>query len=254
MWLTGKNIVITGASDGIGLETAVMLSSVCSRLLLVATNRSGKLDELRRRIRNSPTVTSVFESADIRDVPRMQKIIDLFSKKGSIDAFVHCAGGTNFYGEFQNCDYDTIDEVIDINIKGTLYWLRCLLPIMIQNDASRIKRGHVVLLSSRSAERSLPNLCPYTVSKGAVDKIADALQKEYARHHIAFTLLNPGSVKTSFTSQWANRDAADAHNEESMEAKDVADFIIYSLNCEHVINRISMESVAQWAGEPGTLK
>jgi len=72
---------------------------------------------------------------------------------------------------------EEISRVIEVNVTATLLWLRALVPLMRINYCTTSKRAHVLLMSSRSGERTLPRLCPYTVAKGGVEKIADALKK-----------------------------------------------------------------------------
>ncbi|NET41940.1 MAG: hypothetical protein F6K15_08415 [Okeania sp. SIO2B3] len=91
------------------------------------------------------------------------------------------------------------------------------------------------------------------MAKGAIEKVCQALRNEYSRHNIVFTLINPGSINTSFTSQWEQA-IADMHNNESMTIDEVADFIIFALNASFATNNISFESVKQWRDELGVLK
>ena len=82
------------------------------------------------------------------------------------------------------------------------------------------KRGHIIMMSSRSAERPLPKLVTYASAKGAVEKLMEGARTEYSCYGIAFTLVNPGSVNTAFTEKW-NESVRIAHNNESMNVKEL---------------------------------
>lgn len=248
-WLKNKSVLITGASDGVGREISKKIATVCSELILVASNRSGKLDTLYEEIKSLCQVR-IF-TADVRNYELSKQIVDSCVK---IDSFIYCAGGTNKYGPIESFDKDEIQSIFDINIVALCQWLSLLLPKMKQNaDSTFDKNGHVILLSSRSGERAMANLSVYAAAKGAVEKLCEGLQRECAKNSIVFTLVNPGSINTSFTSQWTDTQAVLAHNAQSMNIEYVIDFIYNILNIDCAVNKISLESVAQWHTELGVL-
>jgi NAD(P)-dependent dehydrogenase (short-subunit alcohol dehydrogenase family) len=151
--------------------------------------------------------------------------------------------------------HEDIEQIVRTNCLSVLHWLREILPRMRKHPSPSWpdKKGHVVLVSSRSGERTLPNLSPYTVAKGGVEKIAEAMQREYARFGIVFTLVNPGSINTAFTQSW-DQEARNAHNAESMPIDYILDAILLAIQGNVAVNKVSMESVRQWKGELGVLK
>ena len=264
-WIANKHVMITGASSGIGKALAVALHRKCKKLTLIARNSHGHLDELRDYLKTQAEIgsqafdgdSSVAETEcielDVRDLSGTYDTINkVYVAGGQIDCFVHCAGGSHVYAPFEEMSHPDIDTIINTNVKSTLHWLRELLPRMKNNSTLHKKRAHIILLSSRSGERTLPNLSAYTVAKGAVEKISDAMQREYARYGIAFTLINPGSINTNFTSKWEEKPRND-HNAESMSTEEVMSLLIPIMESEVVVNKISFESVDQWKNEPGTL-
>lgn len=262
-WALGKHAVITGGSSGIGFEIARRLNGTCRKLSLIARNHSGKLDDAREALLQEQEQWKVgsrteicVHAMDVRDVKKAEAWVQrLYKAQGDqVDIFVNCAGGSHIYGKIEEMDISDIETIFDVNAKAPVMWMRVLLPYMKRNKIKPDdrKRGHVLMLSSRSGERTLPRLSVYTAAKGAVEKLVEAMQKEFVQHKIIFTLINPGSVNTAFTSRW---DAVTrvAHNDESITAGEAADPIIYAINSRFAVNRISYESLEQWLNEPGVL-
>ncbi len=211
-WTLGKHALITGASNGIGEELASHLTSVCRKLTLVARNRDGKLDQVAKRLNQIHSHRGRFKteiqpvSLDICDTEAMSNLVHQIYEKGheQVDIFINCASGSHVYGTLESMSYEDIEQIFDTNSKAPVFWLRELLPRMKRNKmkSSDRKRAHVVMLSSRSGERALPKLSVYAAAKGAIEKLAEAVQKEYSQYRIVFTLVNPGSINTAFTAEW----------------------------------------------------
>lgn len=263
VWGYGKHAVITGGSSGIGLEVAKRLTGVCRKITLIARNENGKLAEAKeqlvrhlKKIRNGVKTEIATCAMDVRNMEAAQAWIgNVYADgKDQIDIFVSSAGGSHVYGTLEEMSMADINAIFDVNAKAPIMWMRALLPYMKRNKMDRKdeKRGHVLMLSSRSGERTLPKLSVYTAAKGAVEKLVEAMQKEYVQYRVVFTLINPGSVNTDFTAQW-DRAMRKAHNDESMSVQEAADSILHAIHAHVAINKISYESVSQWMHEPGVL-
>ena len=254
--------MITGASDGIGRELARCLLGSCRKMTLIARNKDGKLDvvvkELQDKASNLPVNTKITaHSLDINDLAGMRETVRRIYEedRDQIDLLINGAGGTHIYAPFEALsDYD-IERIFDTNARSPIFFLRELLPRMKNNeyDEDEKKRAHVVFISSRSAERSLPNLSIYSASKGSIEKLCESLRVEYAPYRIAFTLINPGSINTSFTKEWT-REAREAHNAESMLVGESITPIIDAIDSRFSVNKVSFESIQQWINEPVTAK
>jgi NAD(P)-dependent dehydrogenase (short-subunit alcohol dehydrogenase family) len=265
-WMVGRHALITGASSGIGRQIALSLMGICSRLTLVSRDRHRGLVAIKSLLEAVNDTgdrdadvrrTDVEDCAlDVRDTAGAVRLINrLYDVEGGqVDAFVNCAGGTHVYGRLETVTHDDIDSVFDVNARAPIHWLRELLPRMKTNrysDATK-KRAHVVMMSSRSGERALPNLTVYTAAKGSIEKLVDAVRTEYAACRIVFTVVNPGAVRTAFTQEWPCH-ARESHHVASMDVKSATRPIVEALQCHDAINRISYESVEQWLREPGVL-
>lgn len=263
-WLLGKHALVTGASSGIGNELAKQLVGTCRKLTLVARNHDRKLNGLKNELEallasgclKRSTVIETY-SIDVRHVDKTAALIGkIYGKdRDQVDVFVNCAGGSHVYGTFESMSRADIESIFDVNAKAPIFWLRELLPRMKKNiiKSGDSKRAHVIMLSSRSGERTLPKLSVYTAAKGAVEKLIEAMQKEYAQHRIAFTLINPGSINTAFTARWS-RATRNAHNEESMTVAQAVEPIMQVLQVQYATNKVSYESMEQWLNEPGVLR
>jgi NAD(P)-dependent dehydrogenase (short-subunit alcohol dehydrogenase family) len=259
-WTSGRHVLITGASSGIGRGLAGRLVLTARRLTLVSRNSSGMLErtaaelrEIGRRLERDVRIEA--HAADVLDFQRAAELIEYIYGEDHVDAFVSCAGGSHHYGSFETLSREDIDRIFDVNAKGPIYWLHALLPRMRQNPVTMEggKRGHIVLLSSRSGERALPHLGVYAAAKGALLRLLDAMRSEYAAHRIAFTSVCPGSVDTAFTAAWPAPLKA-AHEAESMNLDEAVDPIVALLDAAYAVNHLSYESVEQWLGEPGVAR
>ena len=261
-WTTDKHLLITGASSGIGKELAISLTGIAKKLTLISRNKDGELSNLVKTLKEKTEELSrkteiEFFSADICDRQKANEIISkIYNQDNSqIDAFINSAGGSHLYAPFETMSNHDINSIFDTNAKAPIFWLRELLPRMKNNSTKKdeLKRGHIIFLSSRSAERSLSNLSIYTAAKGSIEHLCSALRVEYASYGIGFTLINPGSINTNFTKYWT-REQREAHNAESMSVSGAILPIILALNLPFLINNISYESVEQWFSEPSVVK
>ena len=263
LWAVGKHAVITGGSSGIGLEVVRALNGICRKLSLVSRNSNGKLhavkeELLRAQAQGKCAVRTEVQTRamDVCDVKEAQAWIhEIYEvNRDQVDIFVNCAGGSHMYAKLEQMEISDIEVIFDTNAKAPIMWMRALLPYMKRNkmEPGNLKRGHMLMLSSRSGERTLPKLSVYTAAKGSIEKLVEAMQKEYAQHRVVFTLINPGSVNTAFTAQWDQK-TRDAHNDESITAGEAAAPILHAINAGFAINKISYESVNQWVNEPGVL-
>jgi NAD(P)-dependent dehydrogenase (short-subunit alcohol dehydrogenase family) len=266
-WMAGKHLLITGASSGIGREVAMEMMGRCARLTLVARNRDGALHGLardlcqvvaRRSAQNAAQArTQVgFYAIDVRDADAAASLVTrTYDERSQIDAFLNCAGGTHVCAPLARMSVPDIEEVFDVNAKAPIIWLKELLPRMKRNPdpAGAGKRAHVVMLSSRSGERGLPNLSVYAAAKGSLDRLIESVRAEYAASRIAFTVVCPGAIDTSFTRHWPRKRQA-SYRAVSMPVGAAVQPIIAALNAEFAVNRISYESIEQWLGEPGVLE
>jgi len=254
-WTYKRHALITGASEGIGKELTRNLVGKCRKLTLVA-RRPEKLRELQKELTVSQTKIEICPM-DICDIKAMGNLINKIYEidKDQVDIFINCAGGSHVIKTFEEMTHSDIERIFDTNARAPIFWLRELLPHMKENqiEPGNLKRGHIIMMSSCSAERALPKLIVYASAKGAIEKFIEGIRREYVRYRLVFTLVAPGSINTSFTANWPQIDR-DEHNAESITVEVAVLPILQALRVQYATNRLSYESTTQWLNELGVLK
>ena len=180
--LEGKVALVTGASRGIGAAVARALAAQGGRLGLAS--RSG--DDLG-------IDGAVAQPCDVRKPDELEALARATAEEhGGIDILVANAG-VGAYGPFLELPPDQLEEMIDVNVKGTLYAVRAALPYLLESDAADI-----VTLASEAGRRGLPLEAVYCASKFAQVGFTRALDHELREHGIRCTNVCPGGVATDF--------------------------------------------------------
>jgi NADP-dependent 3-hydroxy acid dehydrogenase YdfG len=180
--LEGKVALITGASRGIGAAVARALSAEGVRLALAS--RSG--DDLGLE-------GTVARSCDVRRPDDLEALAaEAVERFGGIDILVANAG-VGAYGPFMDLPADQLEELIDVNVKGTLYAVRATLPHLLESDAADI-----VTLASEAGRRGLPLEAVYCASKFAQVGFTRALDHELREQGVRCSNVCPGGVATDF--------------------------------------------------------
>ena len=208
--LTGKTAVITGASRGIGAALARMLHDRGCNLGLAS--RSGDDLGLGR---------VVARPCDVRDLDGLAELCDAVADRfGGIDIVVPNAG-VGAYGPFLDLSREHLDEMLDVNLKGTVYAIRAALPHMLGRE------GDVVTLASEAGRRGLPYEAVYCASKFGQVGLTRALDHELREQGIRCTNVCPGGVATDFALEGRGRPREVLAG--MMSAEDVAEVVVFAL-------------------------
>jgi NAD(P)-dependent dehydrogenase (short-subunit alcohol dehydrogenase family) len=182
-------ILVTGASSGIGLETA--LSCAARGFQVVASMRNlERRDELERRAREAGAAVAI-EQLDVTDVEVRERVQELVLKYGPIFGLVNNAG-IAIAGPFEEQSDRDVREQFETNVFGAMAVTRALLPSM---RASR--RGRIVMVSSISGRLAFPGLGVYAASKHALEGFSEALRIEVAEIGIDVCVVEPGTFRTA---------------------------------------------------------
>jgi 3-oxoacyl-[acyl-carrier protein] reductase len=209
--LNGKTALITGASRGIGAAVARMLHERGCNLGL--SSRSGSDLGLER---------VVARPSDVRDLDALVGLCDATAERfGGIDIVVANAG-VGAYGSFLDLSREHLDEMLDVNLKGTVYVIRAALPHMLGRE------GDIVTLASEAGRRGLPYEAVYCASKFGQVGLTRALDHELREQGIRCTNVCPGGVATDFA-----LDDGRGRQPEAlagmMSADDVAEVVVFAL-------------------------
>ncbi|SFS64351.1 SDR family oxidoreductase [Paenibacillus sp. BC26] len=188
--IQNKVIVITGASSGIGEATAKSLAQKGAKVVLAA-RREERLVAIVNDIKQSGG-EAVSVRADVVSFEDMENLVAFtLSHYGRIDVWVNNAGvmPSSRLNELRVAEWD---QMIDVNIKGVLYGIAAVLPIMREQQA-----GHIINLSSTSGYQVSPTSAVYAATKFAVRAISEGLRlEESASSRIRSTVIAPGLTKT----------------------------------------------------------
>ncbi|MBC8182269.1 SDR family NAD(P)-dependent oxidoreductase [candidate division KSB1 bacterium] len=192
MKLQNKTILITGASTGIGKELAIQLAEKDNRLVLIA-RRENLLQQLIESLPKHPDGHLHFP-CDVSDLKSVQKICTNLIKQAIIfDVLILNAGiGGGF--DVSNIDIKNFRKIFDINLFGTIYFLKHLLPPMIERQT-----GLVSAVSSLAGYRGMPKSAPYSTSKAALSTLMESLRIDLWNSGVKVSLISPGFVKTPMT-------------------------------------------------------
>lgn len=166
--LTGKVVVITGASSGIGKALALAAYGQGASVALCARN----IDKLREVYSNMDEAKVLYSSVDVSKEEECRSFIEMVAGKwGRIDVLINNAG-ISMRAMFENVDMKVIRELMDINFFGAVYCTKYALPEILKN------KGVIVGVSSIAGYRGLPARTGYSASKFALQGFLEALRTE----------------------------------------------------------------------------
>ncbi|GFE49196.1 short-chain dehydrogenase [Roseobacter cerasinus] len=187
MDMTGKTVLITGASRGIGAETARVFAKAGANVALVARGQS-QIADLAGEI-GQQAIAIPCNVASNREVSAaVETTVDTF---GGLDVLINNAGVIEPISHLTTSDVEAWGDVIDINLKGVYYGMRAAVPVMKAAGG-----GTVLTISSGAAHGPVEAWSHYCASKAAVNMLTRCLDKEEAEHGIRAMGLSPGTVAT----------------------------------------------------------
>ena len=196
-----KVIIITGASSGIGEETARVLAANGAKVVLSA-RRENKLKKLADEIGGN----AAYLASDVTSLEDMNAVVALAKEKfGKVDA-VFANAGIMPAGNMSELKVKDWNAMIDINIKGVLNVMAAVLP-----EFTAQKYGHVIATSSRAGLMSVPGNAVYCGTKHFVRAMLDSFRSESIREgtNIRTTTIYPGAIKTELLNMVAESPAKD---------------------------------------------
>lgn len=185
-----STVLVTGASQGIGEAVGRFFAGHGARVVLVA-RRIGRLEVIADAVRaaGGKAICVRADVADYEDVAAaFQAAIDGY---GGVDILVNNAGVIDPIVHLGESDPGQWSRVVDINLKGVYYGMRCAIPIML-----RAGGGIIVNISSGAATKALEGWSHYCATKAAVLQLTRCAHKEYGEQGIRVVGISPGTVAT----------------------------------------------------------
>ena len=193
MKLKGRGIIITGASQGLGLEIARACVREGADVLLCARGAAqleSARDELRSLAGDGQRVLAI--PADVSNAADVARVFDAAARDlASLDGLVNNAGVYGPKGRLEEVDAMEWWRAIEINLMGVVLPCRAALPIFRAQG-----RGKIVNLSGGGATAPLPGISAYAASKAAVVRLTETLAQETAGAGIEINAVAPGPLNT----------------------------------------------------------
>ena len=210
MRLDGKVAFVTGASRGIGAAVARALSD--GGVAVGLASRSG--DDL-----GLPNAIGL--RCDVRDNAQVERAVaQTVERFGRLDICVANAG-VGSYHTLVDTPLDHLEEMIDVNLKGTIYAARAAIPHLVASG-----EGDLVTVASEAGRRGLPGEAVYCASKFGQVGLTRALDHELREHGVRCTNVCPGGVATDFALEDGYGRTPDVL-EGMMTAEEVADVVLF---------------------------
>jgi NADP-dependent 3-hydroxy acid dehydrogenase YdfG len=200
--IEGKVIIITGASSGLGEAASRELSKQGARLVLGA-RRIDRIDALAKELGNNGG-KAVAVSTDVTKYEEVKNLVDTAVKEfGRVDVIINNAGLMP-QSPLDRLKIEEWNQMIDVNIKGVLYGIAAVLPVMKEQ-----KSGHIINVSSVAGHKVRAGGAVYSATKHAVRVISEGLREEVKPYNIRTTIISPGAVDTELPNTISEPDIAE---------------------------------------------
>jgi NADP-dependent 3-hydroxy acid dehydrogenase YdfG len=224
--IANKVVVITGASSGLGEATARLLAAE-GAVVVLGARRLDRLQTLADEIMSAGGRAIVAQT----DVTKRAQVEDLVQKAlaeyGRVDVILNNAGLMPS-SPLERLKVDDWERMIDVNLKGVLYGIAAVLPVMKAQRA-----GHIVNVSSVAGHKINPGGAVYAATKHAVRALSEGLRMEVKPYNIRTTIISPGAVATELTDSITEPDIASAMKavyKSAIPAESFARAVAYALS------------------------
>jgi len=190
--LKNKTAVITGGAQGFGLDIAKKFLSSGSKVFIWDIDEK-ELLKAAKEISNSNLNYNV---VDVSNYDQVQKTVADIILENKIDILINNAGITGPTAELWNYNIRDWNSIININLHGTFYCCKSIVPHMIKNNY-----GRIVNIASVAGKDGNANASAYSSAKAGVIGLTKSLGKELAKYNIAVNAITPAGAKTKILDQ-----------------------------------------------------
>ena len=197
--LTGRTVVITGSSRGIGKASAIACAEQGARVV-ISSRKQDACDIVAAEINDRfGAGTAIAVAANISDKAALQRLVDESRKAfGQIDCLVCNAASNPYYGPQEGIADEQFRKILDNNIISNHWLISMVAPDMRERAAKGGDGGSIVIVSSIGGLRGSPVIGAYCISKAADMQLARNLALEYGPHGVRVNCIAPGLIRTDF--------------------------------------------------------
>lgn len=226
----GENILVTGASDGLGKAICLLLNSLGANVIGIARTQS-KLEQVKHEVEFKEKFSYICRdlSIEIDELPKLIK--EIAKEHGKLKGLVFCAGQVELL-PLKALTTENIDSLYNINLKSLL-----LISKGFSDKRCSLDKSSIVYISSITSILGMKGMAVYSSSKGAINSIVKTLAVELSNRGINVNSVLPGYVETNMTLQNKDVNSKEYLNElESMyplglgEPNDVANLVTFLLS------------------------
>lgn len=230
-----KNVIITGAANGVGKAVANKLKN--QNLILIDIDENN-LQKVARKINAKYYICDVSDDKQITNVFK-----DINENYNKIDCLINCAGIwiSGDISKQEESNYKEMNElsrvkhVIDTNVFGIIAMIKSVFPIM-KNQGY----GQIININSQSGVMCEPPFPVYNASKTGANAFRKAIQNDLAQNNIKITDVCPGLIKTDFYKR-ANNELPESVMDTGLTAEDIANTVKFVFDLPHEITIPSIE-------------
>jgi 3-hydroxy acid dehydrogenase / malonic semialdehyde reductase len=229
-----KNVLITGATSGIGRACAVKFAAAQNDVIITG-RRNERLLELKSALEKEYGIQVLTLCFDVQDKQAVNNAFETLPPQWQkIDVLINNAGLALGKDSFEDADMNDWETMLNSNVHGLLYVSKAVLPYMLPQQ-----KGHIVNMGSIAGKQVYANGNVYCASKAAVDAITKAMRIDLLKNNIKVTGIHPGAVETEFSLVRFKGEEEKANASYTgltpLTAQDIADTVFYCVNLpEHV--------------------
>ena len=218
-WLTGKTVVVTGASSGIGREiTKILIEKHSCKVIGIGRDET-KLKKLQSDLKGLSNLFS-YKTFDISDSARFEDFAkELNFTDTKVDVLINNAGVLPSFKKATDIDISTVENVMNINFYGAVYGTRAMWDVLEKSNTPAI-----INITSSAALCALAGTSVYSASKAALKSYTEAMQHEYKNMYISFVC--PGLTKSAIFRSQENSTKDKRINALAMSAEKMASKIV----------------------------